>query len=144
MVNFIKHHVIHRFGVPKRIIHDNGLQFASQSFYRFCDKYQIQNVASTAYNPAANKLAEVFTNTIIKLLEKFVSASEIGTRSNNDPNSYGSMPFSLVYECEASIPLEIQMSSLRIALATKMTEGDNDHLHLQELKALDEKRLQTQ
>ena len=24
VVNFIKHHVIYRFGVPKRIIHDNG------------------------------------------------------------------------------------------------------------------------
>jgi len=29
MVNFIKHHVIHRSGVPRRIIHDNGPQFAS-------------------------------------------------------------------------------------------------------------------
>ena len=54
MVNFIRHHVIHRLGVPRRIIHDNGAQFASQSFYRFCDKYRIQNVASTAYNLAAN------------------------------------------------------------------------------------------
>jgi len=39
VINFIKHHVIHRFGVPRRIIHDNGPQFASQVFYRFCDKY---------------------------------------------------------------------------------------------------------
>ena len=31
VVNFIKHHVIHRFDVPRRIIHDNGPQFASQS-----------------------------------------------------------------------------------------------------------------
>jgi len=58
MVNFIKHHVIHQFGVPRQIIHDNSSQFASQSFYQFYDKYQIQNVASTAYNPAANGLAE--------------------------------------------------------------------------------------
>ena len=29
MVNFIKHHVIQRFGVPKLIIHDNGPQFLS-------------------------------------------------------------------------------------------------------------------
>ena len=32
VVNFIKHHVIHRFGVPRRIIHDNGPQFISQVF----------------------------------------------------------------------------------------------------------------
>jgi len=36
------------------------------------------------------------------------------------------------------------MPSLRIALKTKMIEGDNDRLHLQELEALDEKRLQAQ
>jgi len=36
------------------------------------------------------------------------------------------------------------MQSLCVALATKMTEGDNERLRLQELKALDKKRLQAQ
>ena len=53
-------------------------------------------------------------------------------------------PFFLVYGCEAVIPLEIQMSSLRVALITKITSEDNDRLRLQELEALDEKRLQAQ
>jgi len=74
VVNFIKHHVIHRFGVPRRIIYDNGSQFASQIFYQFCNKYRIQNVASTAYNPAVNGLAKAFNKAIIKLLKKFVSS----------------------------------------------------------------------
>jgi len=76
MVNFIKHHVIHQFCVPRRIVHDNGLQFASQSFYQFCNKYQIHNVISTAYNPFTNGLAEAFNKTIIKLLMKFISSSK--------------------------------------------------------------------
>jgi len=63
VVNFLKHHVIHRFGVPRRIIHDNGPQFVSQLFFQFCDKYRIQNVASTAYNPTVNGLAEAFNKT---------------------------------------------------------------------------------
>jgi hypothetical protein len=50
----------------------------------------------------------------------------------------------LVYGCEAVLPLEIQIPSLRIAVATKMTEEDNHRLRLQELEALDEKRLQAQ
>jgi len=41
VISFIKHHVIHRFGIPWRIIYDNGPQFASQSFYQFYDKYRI-------------------------------------------------------------------------------------------------------
>ena len=52
--------------------------------------------------------------------------------------------FSLVYECEAVILLEIQIPLLSVALATKMTNEDNHRLHLQELEALDEKRLQAQ
>jgi len=59
-----------------RIIHDNSPQFASQVFYRFCDRYRIQNVASTAYNPAANSLAEAFCKIIIKLLKKFISSNK--------------------------------------------------------------------
>ena len=32
VIKFIKHHVLYRFGVPQRIIHDNGPQFISQAF----------------------------------------------------------------------------------------------------------------
>ena len=78
VVNFIKHHVIYRFGVPRLIIHNNGPQFISQVFYQFCDKYRIHNVASTAYNPAANGLAEAFNKIIIKLLKKFISSNKRG------------------------------------------------------------------
>jgi len=140
VVNFIKHHIIHRFGVPRRIVHDNGPQFVSQAFYRFYNKYQIQNVALTAYNPAASGLAEAFNKIIIKLLKKFVSSSR---RDWNETLSEclwayrttirtptGNTPFAMVYGCEAIIPLEIQMPSLRVALATKMTKEDNDRLRL--------------
>ena len=154
MVNFIKHHVIHRFGVPKRIIHDNGPQFASQVFYQFCDKYRIQNVASTTYNPAANGLAEAFNKVIIKLLKKFVSSHKrdwneklgecLWAYRTTVRTPTGNTPFSLVYGCEVVIPLEIQISPLRVALMTRMTKEDNDRLRLQELEALDEKRLQDQ
>ena len=57
-------------------------QFISQVFYRFPDKYQIQNMASTAYNPATNGLAEAFNKIIIKLLKNlFHQISEAGMRS---------------------------------------------------------------
>jgi len=76
VVNFIKHHIIQQFDVPRRIIHDHGPQFASHSFFWFCDKYPIQNAASTAYNPIANGLENAFNKTIIKLLKKFISSSK--------------------------------------------------------------------
>lgn len=32
VVKFLMHHVIYHFDKPRRIIHDNSLQFASQGF----------------------------------------------------------------------------------------------------------------
>ena len=106
----------------------------------------------TAYNLAANGLAKAFKKTINKLLKIFVSSSK---RDWNEKLSEyfwayrttvqtptGNTPFSLVYRCEAVKPLEIQIPSLRVALATQMTGEDNLQLRLEELEALDEKRLQ--
>ena len=76
MIKFIKYHVVYRFGVPRWIIHDNGPQFVSQVFQRFCNKFKIQSVSSTTFYPAANDLAEAFNKTIEKLLKKFVSKSQ--------------------------------------------------------------------
>jgi len=52
--------------------------------------------------------------------------------------------FSLVYGCEAVLPLEIQIPSLRVALTTRMAEEKKHRLCLQELEALDDKHLQAQ
>ena len=76
VINFIKHHVIYRHGVPRRIIHDNGPQFISNAFIRFCDKFKIQDISSTAYYPATNGLAEAFNKTIIKILSKLVKTNK--------------------------------------------------------------------
>ena len=104
--------------------------------------------------PAANGLAEAFNKIIIKLLKKFISSSKrdcneklsecLWAYQTTVRTATSNTPFSLVYGYEAVIPLEIQMSSLQVTLATKMTKEDNDSLRLQELNALDEKRLQAQ
>ena len=53
-------------------------------------------------------------------------------------------PYSFVYGVEAVLPLERQIPSLQIAIQKGLTEEENAKLRLQELKALDEKRLETQ
>lgn len=54
------------------------------------------------------------------------------------------MPFSLVYCCEAILSLEIQLPSLHTTLVLEMTIKNNHKQHLQELEALDVKKLQAQ
>jgi len=115
--------------VSRRIIHDNGPQFVSQAFQIFCNKFRIQNVSSATYYPTANDLAEAFNKTINKLLKKFVSKSQrdwdeklgecLWAYRTTVRTPTKAMPFSLVYGCEAVLPLEIQILSLCIALANR-------------------------
>jgi len=117
MIKFIKHHMDYHFGMPWRIVHDNGPQFVSQAFQRFCDKFRIQSVSSTTYYPAINGLAEAFNKTIEKLLKKFISKSQrdwddklgecLWAYHTTVRTPTKATPLSLVYECEAIIPLEI-------------------------------------
>ena len=53
-------------------------------------------------------------------------------------------PYSLVYIVEDVLPLERQIPSLRIAIQEGLTKEENAKLGLQELEALDEKRLKAQ
>ena len=153
MIKFIKHHMVYRFGMLRRVVHDNETQFVSQAFQRFCNKFRIQNVSSTTYDPATNGLAEAFNKTIEKLLKKLVSKSQ-----HNWDDKLGeclwayrttvrtltkATPFSLVHGCEV-LPLEIHIPSLRVALTTEMTNDEKHRLWLHELEALNDKRMQAQ
>ena len=51
-------------------------------------------------------------------------------------------PYSLVYVVEVVLPLERQIPSLRIAIQEGLTKEENVKLRLQELEALDKKRLE--
>ena len=106
---------------------------------------------STAYYLVANDLVEAFNKTIGKLLKKFVSKSQhdwddklgefLWAYRTTVQTPTKAIPFSLVYGCEAVLPLEIQISSLRVALTAEMTNGEKHRLQLQELEALDDKCL---
>src|SRR3954462_5810336 len=152
VIQFIKHHVIYRFGVPRRIVHDNGAQFISYSLQRFCTKFRIQSISSTEYYPPANGLAAAFNKTIEKLLKKFVSRTKrdwdeklgecLWAYRTTVRTPTKATPFSLVYGAEVVLPLEIQILSLRVALASQMKEDDKHKARLRQLEAMDAKRLQ--
>ncbi|XXG47788.1 hypothetical protein AAC387_Pa02g2368 [Persea americana] len=152
VLQFLRTNIICRFSIPKRSVHDNGPQFRDHRFYRFCDKYKIQSCPSTPYNPAANGLAEAFNKTLCKILKKMVSTHKRDW-SDKLPEALWayrttvrgpthSTPFSLVYGCEAVVPLEVQIPSLRVSLQNEMTQENNVKLKLQELDNLDEKLLE--
>ncbi|XP_075084920.1 uncharacterized protein LOC142168155 [Nicotiana tabacum] len=53
-------------------------------------------------------------------------------------------PYSIIYRVEAVLPLERQIPSLLLAIQEGLTEEENTHLCLEELDALDVKRIEAQ
>ncbi|XP_030964527.1 protein NYNRIN-like [Quercus lobata] len=154
VVNFIRTHLIYRYGVPRYIITDNGKPFYNSMVTQLCKKFEFKQYKSSMYNAPANGVVEAFNKTLCNLLKKVVKRSKRDWQENigealwayrkTYKTSMQATPYSLVYGVEAIIPSEQQIPSLRIAIQEGLTNEENAQLRLEELEALDEKRLEAQ
>ena len=67
---FIWKNIVTRFGVPHTLISDNGLQFDSKAFKKYCSDLGIKNRYSTPAYPQGNGQAEVVNKVIVSGLKK--------------------------------------------------------------------------
>uniref|UniRef100_A0A2N9FNB6 Uncharacterized protein n=1 Tax=Fagus sylvatica TaxID=28930 RepID=A0A2N9FNB6_FAGSY len=135
VVNFIRTHLIYRYGVPRYIMTDNGKPFYNSLVDQLCEKFGFKQYKSSMYNALANSLAEVFNKTLCNLLKKVVERSKrdwherIGEALCAYQTTYRTptqaTPYSLVYGVEAVLPLERQIPSLRIAIQEGLTNEEN-------------------
>ncbi|KAI5327577.1 hypothetical protein L3X38_026973 [Prunus dulcis] len=105
-------------------------------------------------NASTSGLVETFNKTLCNLLKYVVGRTKKDwyERINEALWAYGTTyqtstqatPYSLVYGVEAVLPLESQIPSLRMAIQEGLTDEENTKQRLQQLKALDEKRLEAQ
>jgi transposase InsO family protein len=58
VINFIKEHVIHRFGIPQTIMTDGGSVFICKEFRKFTTDMGIKLTRSSPYYAQANGQAE--------------------------------------------------------------------------------------
>ncbi|XP_027151163.1 uncharacterized protein LOC113751373 [Coffea eugenioides] len=154
VVDFIRSHIIYRYGVPRYIITNNGKPFCNVAMNKLCKKFHFKQYNSSMYYAAANGLVEAFNKTLCNLLKKIVDKSKrdwhlrIGEALWAYRTTFRipmqATPYALVYGVEAVLPLKCQIPSLRIAIQKGLSEEDNVRLLLEELEALDEKRLETQ
>jgi hypothetical protein len=70
VVNFIKEHVIHRFGIPQTITTDGGSVFISEEFRKFAIDVGIKLIRSSPYYAQANGQAEASNQSHIKLIKR--------------------------------------------------------------------------
>ena len=62
---FVWKNIVTRFGIPHTLISDNGLQFDSKAFRRYCYDLSITNRYSTPAYPQGNGQAEAVNKVIV-------------------------------------------------------------------------------
>jgi len=70
MIDFVKEHIVYRFGIPQTIITDQGNMFTSGEFDEFAISMGIKVLNSSPYYAQANGQAEASNKGIIKLIKR--------------------------------------------------------------------------
>ncbi|XP_070676442.1 uncharacterized protein [Malus domestica] len=145
IIRFIKEHIIHQNGVPRYIITNNRKQFSNRLMDELYEKYKFKQHKSFMYHALVNDLVEAFNKTLCNLLNKVINRTKRDWHERISETLWAyrmthrtltqATPYSLVYSVEAVLSLE------RMAIQEGLTEGENAKLRLQELEALDERRL---
>jgi hypothetical protein len=70
MIDFVKEHIVYRFGIPQTITIDHGSQFTSGEFEDYANSLGIQMLNSSPHYAQANRQAEAANKGIIKLIKR--------------------------------------------------------------------------
>uniref|UniRef100_A0A2N9GEB1 Integrase catalytic domain-containing protein n=1 Tax=Fagus sylvatica TaxID=28930 RepID=A0A2N9GEB1_FAGSY len=100
VANFIREHIITRFGIPYKLITDNGTPFINKDVREVLEHYRVKHRRSTPYYPQ-------------DVLWAYRSSPKTAT---------GFTPFSLVYGTDTISPTELVVPSPRVMQGTKPFE----------------------
>ena len=149
VLDFLKSHILSRFGVPRAIISDRGKHFTSKTFGTLMAKYAVTHKVSTSYHPQTNGQAELANREIKRILEKTVGVTrkDWSSRLNDALWAYrtayktvlGASPYRLVYGKACHLPVELEKKALwalRKANPSLTEAGEHRKLQLGELEEL--------
>ena len=144
---FIWKNIVTRFGVPRVLISDNGLQFDSKTFRSYCGELGIINRYFTLVYPQGNRQAEAVNKVIVNGLKKRLDDAKgkwveelphaLWTYRTMPRRPTGETPFSMTYRAKAVIPLETGFPTLKSSL---FNPSDNDEHLKRNLDLIEEKR----
>ncbi|RVW42252.1 Gag-Pol polyprotein [Vitis vinifera] len=124
VASLIKSHIICRYGVPHELISDRGVHFRAE-VDTLVQRYGIQHHWSSTYRPQTNGVVEAANKNMKRVLRRMVETSwdwskklpfALWAYRTSFRTFIGATPYSLVYDMEAVLPVEIEMGSLRVAL----------------------------
>ena len=70
MIDFVREHIVYRFGIPETITTDQGTMFTLEEFRDFAASMGIKLLNSSPYYAQANGQAEASNQIMIKLIKK--------------------------------------------------------------------------
>lgn len=148
--SFLFEQVITRFGCPKILISDRGKHFLNEVIQDMTDRFRIDHRKTTPYHPQTNGHTERVNQTLATILRKTVVDSKrdwdvklpaaLWAYRTTYKVTTQATPFTLVYGVEAVLPIEFEVSSLRIAIDARLTTKASLIHRLERLEALDEER----
>ena len=144
---FVWKNIITHFKIPHSLISNNGLQFDSKSFRRYCCELRITNRYSTLAYPQGNGQAEVLNKVIVSGLKKRLDDAKgrlveelpyvLWAYRTTSHRSTEETPFSMSYGAEAIISIETSFLTLR---TQSFNSSDNDELLERSLDLIEERR----
>ena len=144
---FIWKNIVTRFGIPHTLISNNGLQFDSKAFRRYCCDLGITNRYFTSAYPQGNGQVETVNKVIVNGLKKRLDDAKgkwveelphvLWTYQTMPRRSIGETPFSITYGAETVIPLETEFPILR---TSSFMLSCNDGLLEKSLNLIEERR----
>ena len=144
---FFWRNIVTQFGVPHTLVSDNGLQFDSKTFRRYCGKLGITNRYSTPAYPQGNGQAGAVNKVIVNGQKKRLDDARgkwveelshvFWTYRTTSRRSTGETPFLMTYGAKVVIPLETGFPTLRTSL---FNPSDNDEHLKRNLDLIEEKR----
>ncbi|XP_019234886.1 PREDICTED: uncharacterized protein K02A2.6-like [Nicotiana attenuata] len=133
VVDFVRDHIVCRFGVPESIITDNATNLNSDLMKAMCGTFKIKHKNSTAYMPQMNRDVEAANKNIKKILKKLVdNYKQLHEKlpfallgyCTTVRKSTGATPYLLVYGTEAVIPAEVEIPSLKIIREAELSNAE--------------------
>ena len=128
VLQFVIKNIVTRFGIPNKIVSDNGTQFENEEFSRFCYNNGIIKSFSSIAHPKANGAVEAANKKIKTILKKRLNKAKgkwveelplvLWAYRTSTKTATGHTPYSLTYRCVAMLPVEVEVPShQRIAYA---------------------------
>ena len=131
IVNDLFKHWIAVFGAPRRILSDNGGEFANSEFIEMCENLNINFITTAAESPWSNGLVEkhndIVGEAVYKIMEDVDCSIEVAfcwalNAKNSLQNVHGFSPYQLVFGQNPNLPsvFEAKLPALEGVTSSKL------------------------